>query len=253
MGKLILADVDGTILRHDAEEATSRVAEVVARMLEESNVLVPVTSRTAKLMGRLAMQLGLRHLGVLDGGATLFDFHQRATDSTLSRWIDPDRTNEVIGAIGHYCDEIYYGEDSLLHLPDAPIDDSSPSVFAVYPNEAGVHVSRALSAIVGVGAHTNKYGSTDTHSCVQVVSQGVSKQSGVRLLLADPRYANFAPQDIVAIGDGDPDKDLLLAVPRGARRIAIGNNPTLLEVANAAVPPASEDGFAIAMERFVLR
>lgn len=253
MGKLVLADVDGTILKHGARTATPRVARVVAQMFEQGNVLVPVTSNTAKGMGRLAAQLGLKHLGVLDGGATIFNFETGARDNTLSRWLSREKTDEVNRAIGSYCDEIYYGEASTLYVPGARAEDSSPSSFAIYPNTAGESVARALAGIAGISTHPNRYDNTDTHSCVQVVSEGVSKQSGAQLLLADPRYAHFAPEDIVAIGDGDPDKDLMLATPEGACRIAVGNNPVLLQVANAVVPPANEEGFAIAMEQFVLQ
>ncbi|HET8669612.1 MAG TPA: HAD hydrolase family protein, partial [Candidatus Saccharimonadales bacterium] len=112
MGKLVLADVDGTILRYGKETTTRRVAEAVVRMQEQGHALVPVTSRSARLMGRLALQLRLRHLGVLDGGATVYDFATDSRDATLSCWLEPHKTAAIIKAIGRYCSEVYYGEDS---------------------------------------------------------------------------------------------------------------------------------------------
>ena len=252
MNRLIFADVDGTILRHHEKEVTERVTEAVARMHEAGDILVPVTSRTAKMMGSLATQLSLRHAGVLDGGASIFDFATATRDDNLSRWVSPEKTSQVLQAIGQYCTEVFYGEDSLMHQEGSRPDRSSPSIFAVYPNDRKAHVAQALSRIAGVSGHHNDYEDAGTHGCVQVVRNGVSKRSGVAALLAQAQYAGFAPRDIVAIGDGSPDRDLMLAVPDGAHRIAVGNNRDLREVGAVIVPPASQDGFAIAMERYVL-
>jgi len=254
VGKLVLADVDGVILRHGQERASPWVERSVVRMFEQDSVLTLVTSRTPKMLGQLAMQLGLRHKAVLDGGATLFDFQVWFRDSEQSRWLGPEKTEQVMGAIERYCDKIYYGEDSLLYEPGGgQVIESSPSVFAVHHNAATQHVFRALSEVAGISTHPNRYENTTTHSCVQIVCEGVSKASGARLLLGQPEYAAFRPEDIVIIGDGDPDKDMMLTAPKGTHLVAVGNNPKLLEVATLVVRPAEEDGFAMAMEELVLR
>ncbi len=257
-GRLVLADVDGTILRHSADDdqASPRVVKAVKRFLSEGdgNMLVPATSRTAKLMGKVAAQLKLRHLGILDGGATIFDLGQRTMDTRLSRWLDAAKTTEVLGAIAAQCTEVYYGPESLRYKGTKKIEQASPSVFAVHANTEADSILRALAGVTGISIHSNPYEGSTTHSCVQVVSAGVSKHSGVSLLLADPRYAAVAPENIMVIGDGDPDADLLRSVPEGAWRVAMGNsNDYLRQFADDVVPHVDQDGFAEALEQFMSR
>jgi HAD superfamily hydrolase (TIGR01484 family) len=253
--KLVFADVDGTMVRHGAEgptEAAPRVAEAIGRLLYDGHTLVPVTSRTPRMMGDLAAQVGLKHLGVLDGGATIYDFAENAVDLTRSQWLTAYTTRQVMESVRPYADATYYGQDSRQDDGHTTIDEASPSVFAVYPNQHSDSVKEALVSIDGITPRTNAYESTGTHSCVQVTAAGISKQHGVRTVLADPRYRGYEPQDIMAIGDGDPDVDLLLAVPDGAQRVMVGDNPVLRPYVTAAVAPADQDGFADALERLVL-
>lgn len=252
MNKLVFADVDGTILRHGTEDASPRVRRAIWQLLAEGNKLVPVTSRTSRMMAGLAMQLGLQDLGILDGGATVFDFATNTRDQALSRWLSPAKTQEIIEALHPHCDEIYYGEQSLRYKQRKTASEDSPSVFAIYPITASLAVSRLITAMPDVSHHINAYEGRASHRCVQIVRGGVSKYSGVKILLEDPRYSHVAPQNIVAIGDGAPDKDLMLAIPKDARRIAMSDAPELRGVTNTVVPPAGEDGFAQAMEKFVL-
>jgi HAD superfamily hydrolase (TIGR01484 family) len=254
LNRLILADVDGVILRHGTEEPSPRVIEAAGYALSEGNMIVPVSSRTAKLMGTVAARLGLRHAGVLDGGATMFDFARNERDAGLSRWLGPEDTDMVVGLIGPHCQEIYYGEDSLAYKAGALIIESSPSVFAVYPNTASDAISNVLSSIDGISSHANRYENSTTSSCVQIVRQGVGKGSGIRWLLADPRYSGIDPHDIMIIGDGEPDIDSFKAAPEEAWRVAMGNADAGLRlIADHIAPHVDDDGFAVALEEFVLR
>jgi len=252
MPKLVLFDVDGTVLRHGYQEATERVADAVGRAIQEGSRFAPVTSRTARMMGGLANQLQLQDLGVLDGGATIYDFATDMQDQKRSRWTSPAKTHHILTVISRYCSEAYYGEDSRRYQPDQADSISSPSVFAVYPNESRQNIDRALSAVGGISSRHNRYEDSAIYSCIQVVAQGVDKRSGAAILLSDRRYVGFLPNDIVAIGDGEPDKDLFSAIPKEGRRIAVGDNTTLTARADSVVPSADGDGFALALERYVI-
>jgi hydroxymethylpyrimidine pyrophosphatase-like HAD family hydrolase len=250
--KMLLADVDGTTVRPDTDGASGRVQSVLRDFLEEGNIFVPVTSRTAKMMGRLAAQLDLEHMGVLDGGATMYDFARKARDPNLSRWLKPGKVREIIDAIGGLCPKIYYGPNSDLHRAAFRLAEDSPSVFAVYPNEATHGVRRALLEIAGVQYHENFYEDAGTHSCVQVVCDGVSKASGTHMLRGLPPYSAILPQNIMVAGDGKPDLDLFAAAPSGAWKVAVGDrNKELREAADFVAPDVKSDGLAVAVEKFM--
>jgi len=254
MRKLALTDIDGTVLRHGTEDASQPVAHAANTFVATGNELIPVTSRTAKMMGQLALQLGLRGLGVLDGGATVFDFGKNQRDEALSRWMSPELTLTVLQTLGTFCTEIYYGADSHVYSPDTPIQltDDSPSIFAVYHNTQTQSLKQALGGIADIDTHYNTYENDQNRSCVQIVRQGVSKRSAVEKLLADPRFSDIPPERIMALGDGKPDVDLFAAVPDGAYQVALANaHPDLLAESTHIFPHVDEDGFAAAINMFM--
>jgi HAD superfamily hydrolase (TIGR01484 family) len=252
--KLVFADVDGTILRKGTEQPSPEVVDVVRRMHEVGVALVPVTSRTVKHMRELGVSLRLRHLGVLDGGATIYNF---ATGEQKAKWLRAEHTQHIANAIAPFCMELYYGEESVAYTSGSKIAVPSPSLFGVCKNEQRDDITVALEHIAGIDFETNPYEGTSTHSCVQVVCAGVNKYTGVRSVLAARPYSQIAPEDIGAIGDGDPDVRLLRAVPLGGKRLAMGNaGAVLLQEMTPGlepIPAVDNHGFAVAMERYVLR
>lgn len=250
--KLLLADVDDTTVRSDADGASGRVQSVLRDFLERGNIFVPVTSRTARMMGTLAAQLDLKHLGVLDGGATIYDFARKSKDPQLSRWLKPGKVRQIIDGIGELCPKIYYGPNSDLHRALFRLAEDSPSVFAVYSNESSVAVRNALLKIDGVDYHENVFDGTDTHSCVQVVCHGISKASGTHTVRGIVPYSSVLPHNIMVAGDGNPDLDLFAAAPLRAWKVAIGDrNKELCAAADFVAPDVKSDGLAVAVEQFM--
>jgi len=264
MRKLVFADVDGTMVRTGSEQyeedyVSPHMHAVVRRMLDNEVVLPVNTSRTSGMMAELATSLGLRDLSVLDGGATIYDFGRQARDERLSRWLAISVTKEVVQKIGPHIGTIFYTEHSQERTSEtfdiSEIVAPTPSVFASYDNRRAARIETLLSPISGIDAHINTYNGTTTHTCVQVVTEGVSKKSGIEIVLGDECYADIRAEDMVAIGDGKPDVDMFHAMPPGALKLAMGNaHPELKAEADIVLPyTADEDGFAWAMEQYVLR
>ncbi|HKU18598.1 MAG TPA: HAD hydrolase family protein [Candidatus Saccharimonadales bacterium] len=252
--KLVFADVDGTMLPRYTDEPTPRVVQAVADFFDEGGLLVPTTTRSADLMRTPAAMLGLRHLGVLDGGATIFDFQTGQRDAEHTRWLSPKHIQEIVSAIGEFCTEISYEEAYCSHTPaevamDA-ITESAPSVFAIFESEREAFIAGTLENL-GVDGYPNAYEDSETLRCMQIVRVGVNKQTGVQALLEGP-YADVRANNIMVISDNQTDDKLLASMPDGAHKLAMGNAPmSLQECADRVVPHVDSDGFAIALEDFM--
>lgn len=252
--KLIFADVDGTMLRRYTDQPTPRVTQAVADFYNQGGLLVPTTTRSADLMRVPAALLGLRHKGVLDGGATIYNFETGQQDVEHTRWLNPEQIRSVILAIGGLCAGVSYEEAYRSHNPagvnlDA-IVKSAPSVFAIFENEHEEFIAGRLDDL-DVDGHPNAYEDSDTLRCMQIVCAGVSKQAGARTLLAGP-YADVQPGNIMVVSDNQTDDALLASMPDGAHRWAMANAPiSLREQADLVVPHVNVDGFAVALENFM--
>ncbi|MBI3764095.1 MAG: HAD family phosphatase [Chloroflexi bacterium] len=83
---------------------------------------------------------------------------------------------------------------------------------------------------------------------VEGLPRGMSKAVGLAWL-AD--YFSLKPEEVMAVGDNDNDAEMLRWAGLGVA-MADGS-PAALASADEFVPPAAEDGAAIALEKFVLR
>ena len=82
---------------------------------------------------------------------------------------------------------------------------------------------------------------------LELVPEGVSKETGLRLLMEE---RGLAPSDVVAVGDGNNDVEMLRLAGAG---VAVGNaSEAALAAADHVVASSDEGGVAEAIRRFVL-
>lgn len=80
-----------------------------------------------------------------------------------------------------------------------------------------------------------------------MVPAGVNKWAGLQVLL---QHLNIDPQQIVAVGDGSNDLEMVKHVGTG---VAMGNAVPQVKAAAAVVVSSNDDGGIVeAFERFVL-
>lgn len=257
--KLVIADINETILPPEVDEPSEATLEVVDAMDEQGIAFAPVTSLSIPFIGGLARKLHFRDEGILDGGATIFNFSTGERDYELSRWLSPEKGIQIVSSIGALTTEIYYDRLSQERTPDtidlSEIIEEVPSVFAVVHNDNLAEISKRLKAIPGINSMENTYDAKAHLSCVQIVQEGVNKGSGVLQLLRSPRYKDLEPEDILVIADGKPDVDMFKAMPKGATLVAVENaHPDLKAVPGVIIAPSVyENGFAQTMRDRVLR
>ncbi|HEU4914217.1 MAG TPA: HAD hydrolase family protein [Candidatus Saccharimonadales bacterium] len=252
--KLLFADMDGTALRRRKDEPTQRVTDAVVEFEDQGGIFVPVTTRSDALMKRAAASMRLRGLGVLDGGATIFNFATAQRLPEYTRWLGLDKIRKIVSAIGPLCTEISYEVKYRAQNPKdvviAAITEAAPSVFVVFENDHEETIAERVRELE-VDGHPNAYEDSATHRCMQIVYAGVGKQAGIKTLLDGP-YADIAPHNTAGIGDGETDLRIYAALPDGATKLAMDNaHPSLIAAADYVVPHVDNDGLQVAIDGFM--
>ncbi len=262
--KLFLADVDGTLVTKD-KVLTERARKAV-RALEGRGVQFALTSgRPPKGMRMLFEPLAITTpVAGFNGGL----FVKQDLSIIESRTIDPATAKQVAGMIEQAGLDVwvYAGDDWLLRDKDAPHREREehtvqfpPIVVPAFTDE---HFKSAVK-IVGVSDDADKIG-----ACVKQVQETMGK--AVSAALSQPYYLDvthpdankggvvaylartmgISPNEIATIGD--QPNDVLMFKPSGFA-IAMGNASEAVQKEADAVTDSYEDeGFAKAVEKYLL-
>jgi Cof subfamily protein (haloacid dehalogenase superfamily) len=261
--RLVIADVDGTLVTHD-KVLTERAANAVKR-LHEAEVLFAVTSgRPPRGMSMINDALRLTApLSAFNGGVVV-----RPDYSVISSHLLPgDIARDVVRRIrGHGLDAwLYTDTDWFVMDPNAPHVDREQWTVKFPPvvtPDFEAHLGRVVK-IVGV---------SDDHDAVARCEKEMQDWSGGRVSAerSQPYYLDvthpnatkgyvvlmlseiFAipPEQIATIGDMPND---VLMFRKSGTSIAMGNaSEQVRQAATFVTTSCDDEGFANAMERFVL-
>jgi HAD superfamily hydrolase (TIGR01484 family) len=249
--KLILTDMDGTIVLPAQHEVSIAVREAVIAAEKAGVAVVPVTGRPFEMAQGVMNVLGFDGLCVVDGGATI----REVTSGRIvwSEWLQPDTLKPVVKALLPYSEFFidYFPEQKELDVgladPDA-ITEAAPYVFTGVKNENIEAAEAALADIPGIVVHTNpSFEGRSEYASVQVTHRAADKYHGVQNLL---RLNGVSKEHVMAIGDGNNDLPLFESA---SLKIAVGNATEKLKAtADYVVADVTEDGFAEAVAQFVL-
>ena len=261
--RLFLADVDGTLVTQD-KVLTDRAIAAVAK-LKQAGILFAITSgRPPRGMSMLIEPLGLTTpIAGFNGGVFV-----RPDMSVIEQRVIPDDvTPSVIDVLGtHGMDVwVYRGSDWFIRDPRAPhvareawTVKFEPTVIANF-----APVFDAVAKVVGV---------SDDYDAVQKAVDAVRDRFGdhVSAARSQPYYADVTNPDankggvarylskvydipaeeIATIGD-QPNDVLMFA--RSGLSIAMGNaSPEVQKAARRVTTSNEDEGFANAVERFIL-
>ncbi len=264
MMRLLLSDVDGTLVTPDKQLTPRTIAAVQA--LAEADILFAVTSgRPPRGMAMLVEPLALQTpIATFNGGLLVDPAMNVLEQRTVPDGLVP-RVIELLEASALDV-WLYRGAEWLLRDPDAPhVEREARTVgFAPTVVERFDGLERGIAKIVGVG---------DDHDAVAAATTTVHDELGDHVMAArsQPYYldvthpeANKAavarylsrryripPQEIATIGDM-PNDVLMFAV--SGLSIAMGNaDREVQRCARRVTASNEEDGFAQAVERYLLR
>ena len=262
--RLLLADVDGTLVTQD-KVLTKRSAEAV-HGLHDAGIHFAVTSgRPPRGMEMLVEPLGLRTpLAAFNGGLVV-----EADMSVLEQKVIP---TELVLPIVTLLDTsgldvwLYRGADWYVRDPDAPHVDRESFTVHFEPTvvESYEGMSTEVAKIVGV---------SDDHDLVESIAAAARDEFGDRVSAArsQPYYLDVThpqankggvvrflsarygipPEEIATIGDMPND---VLMFAHSGLSIAMGQSDREVQRAARRVTTSNEEeGFANAVERFILR
>jgi Cof subfamily protein (haloacid dehalogenase superfamily) len=261
--RLVLADVDGTLVTNE-KELTARAIRAILR-LGEANILFSITSgRPPKGMKMLIDALSLSEPIAAFNGGVIFKSDYSVIDSHL---VPSAVAAEVLPFIrDHGLDSWLYTEtDWYVRDPTAPhvareqwTVQFPPTVvadFGPYLEHAAkiVGVSDDLQAVARCEQDLQAWGGTRLSAersqpyYLDVTNVKANKGEVVRML--SQRLA-IPPEQIATIGDQPND---MLMFEQSGVSIAMGNASQEVQQAATYVTTSNEEeGFAQAMERFVL-
>lgn len=261
--RLMLADVDGTLVTQDKVLTDRAIAAV--RSLKEADILFAVTSgRPPRGMSMLIEPLELTTpIAAFNGGL----FARPNMSVIEQRTVPDDITPQVIDMLdAHHVDVwVYRGADWFVRDPKAPHVDREAWTVKFDPTVVAdfTAVSDGVAKLVGV---------SDDHDAVQAAVDAVHERFGdhVSAARSQPYYADVTHPDANKGGVvkylsatygidasematiGDMPNDVLMFTPSGLS-IAMGNASTEVKHAARRVTTSNEEeGFANAVERYVL-
>lgn len=251
--KLVLSDLDDTLAPHMQHTVSQAVRQAIIDV-ENSGVKVAVVTGRAYIHAKGTLEvLGVEGPCVFDGGATVAD---SVTGEVLWRqWLDAKSINRIIETIGRHCTEAYFTQDcrmqNLKGMIQAATFEDAPCVFAVADtmediNKAGKELKqvKGIRYFTGMGTHPD----TDVPMpAMQITHEFADKFHGVEALR---KLVKIGKDETLAIGDGSNDVPLF---ENAGLKIAMGNaGDALKNVANDVVGTLDNDGFAEAMNKYVL-
>lgn len=250
-----LIDIDNTLL-YAAPDGSDVIPDSVVGAIDNTEALgvpvFPVTGRSLSLMGNVHEAVNFRHSGVLDGGASVFDF---STGTYVERrWLPAGLVQEIAYAMREHITLVSCTADyrplTADQLDPALLREDSPSFFAEYPVEKQQGLYQALGRVAGIHLPEPMFTSRPDIRCVQITLPGVDKFSGVQALL---RHERLEGARLLVVGDNRNDRPLFAVAGSNGIKVPMGDAPTELRI-EANRPPvgtAKQEGLAYAFRRYV--
>ncbi len=270
--KLLVIDIDGTLLNPDGDITPRTLAAVQAA--QQAGIIVTLaTARRYLNTAQIAAQLGLEGALIVYDGAMIVQYPQNIVLAT--RHLQPPLCQQVVDImVRHHVqpvvhpdlglqEEIWTGPSEFDNLwleayfttypeqthrmPFSSLCASHPGPLRVFAFDSEEVIKRLIPEIASLPCSWNtikrgSYGSAE----LTVMDQGCSKGSGVTTLA---EVLHIPMQHVMAIGDNNNDIEMLRAVGWG---VAMGHAPEAVKAAAKAVTASNaEDGVAQAIERYL--
>lgn len=250
--KLVFFDADGTIIDYNIGGIVAdSTREAIKKLKENGHIPVISTGRSYNMIDRLAEELGIDYLAVLNG-AQIFYKEKLLFSKSLGEeksMLLIERTNtKNIGLLAFDAEFIYYRnisdkwkefinasinmESNMIPIDGGPYDFAS---FYVYGDDEVLE--KAFEGIEGIEFHNGRH---------EITREGASKGYAVQKLA---KYLKIPIADTIAFGDGLNDISMLETAGTG---IAMKHGrQEVLEVVEK-VTEAGEDAISNYLEKLGL-
>jgi Cof subfamily protein (haloacid dehalogenase superfamily) len=263
--KAVVVDLDGTLLNDD-HQVSERNKAALQKAAEKGIKIILATGKTRESAEALISELNLQTPGVFVQGLLIYDANgnikqeQSLDATTLRRAIQyaesagfeiiaysrnrllVKRLTSTVDWISDFGEPAPQAVGSLLNkLYDTKIN----KIMILGGDKKKLTALRwQLDQQIGTNASFTFISLVDA---LEVLPKGASKGNAVRILL---REMNIDPLNVLAIGDGENDIEMLKIAGLG---VAVENaDDKLKEVAQDVVGDNNADGVADALEKYVL-
>lgn len=256
--RLVALDVDGTIVDH-RNSLSPAVKEAVLGLRDQGIPIVIATGRAVPGVYDVLDKLGFREgLGVASNGSVVFEVNpfevvqattfdaREAVRRVIERVPEALVAVEEIG-VGYRVNRAFpHGEitgEIILDEVERMVSQPVTRVVVRAPDRDREQFS-SLVEDLGLDGTNYYIGYT---AWLDLAPEGVSKASGLDVVCE--RFG-VAPADVLAVGDGNNDVEMLQWAGRG---VAMGQSPEELKtVANAITASVEEDGLALELRRWLV-
>lgn len=264
--ELVALDIDGTLI--DMQNQISPVVEAAVRQVAATTPVVLSTGRGLTATRPLAVHLDLpKPYLVCSNGAVSVRLHGKDPTSRLENsevelldivTFDPRPVLRMLLAelpdslvavedlgVGYRVNTPFPPGELTGEISVEPLDDLvAEPVTRVIVRQPGIEVDHFLSLIERVGLHGVSYYIGYT-AWLDLAPEGVSKATGLAKI-AD--RIGVRHEDVLAIGDGNNDAEMLAWAGRG---VAMGNAaPEIKDLADDVTASVEDDGVAVELARW---
>jgi Cof subfamily protein (haloacid dehalogenase superfamily) len=264
--KLIVLDIDGTLLNSKLE-ISARTERAIKAAMAEGVEVVLATGKTRHAGVHLVERLGLTSPGIYVQGVVIYEADGRIR---YQQTLDPAIARQAItfGEDRGYQFIAYNGDRVMVRRQTPEVIDGMVKYHEPMPEAVGplqnLLDSIPINKLLAVGdvqaikalrwqlnAQLNgsvKLTQAAIPTMLEILPPGASKGAALRVLL---KNMQLPAAQVMAIGDAENDIEMLQVAGLG---VAMGNaEQKLKDVAKEIVASHDEDGVAEAIERFVLR
>lgn len=248
--ELVLTDIDGTLVEINKHDPTAAVREALRNVQAAGVTVTAATGRPYDMSGQMFAELGLHGPSIFDAGASIRDVD--TGELLWKNWLDVKRIRAIATIVLPHSTTVdffpFYREVSPDELKPEDATEDAPYVFAFVKEAAFADVYERLKAIAGIKVNVGP-GRPDAPGLrdLQITDSNSSKFHAVNELR---KLVHSSKDHTLAIGDSDNDLPLF---ENAGLTVAMGNaTDSLKAIANHIVGSIEEDGFAEAMQRFVL-
>lgn len=249
--KLVLTDVDGTLVSLLGKEPSQAVIDIAKQLQEVGIEVAPVTGRPYDMAKDLFAHIGFHDFGVFDAGASV----RKVSDGEVvwKQWLSIVQIKQIltellpVSSVVDYFPDFHEVEAGQVRIEE--ISEDAPYVFAfVRDTSEGIEAIEKIKSDSSLSVNVHYAHETwDGFLNVQITDVRADKYHGVMAL---QKIVGVDLAHTLAIGDSGNDIPLFRAA---GLKVAMGNAiEELKKLADHTVASVDDDGFVEAMKRFVL-
>lgn len=246
--KLLILDLDGTTVEPNGEALPSeKVIKAVKAAQGKVHVAV-ATGRPLPLAQKVINSLGLKGLGVVNGGSEIVNMEDG--DVIYAKKIEIKILRELVALCLPFKYDLYTSDNQYgtpINSPNEIVNDAEKLFIDAVKSTDVISILEELEAIPGIAGHPTKSWTKGKVQDIHITHALATKRYGVERLI---EMLKLNKDEVIAIGDDYNDVPLMMAA---GFKVAMGDAPVQVkEIADYVTETLENDGVAQAINKLIL-